>query len=198
MILDVLIIILISILLFILLLLFFPFTYSVKLANNENCFYCGAKVKWLFGLFQLGYSNKQLFYIKLFGVLIKIKSKETAQKQKIEENENKGKTSVKKRKVTKNGVKYLVECLKKVLKKYKPKKFVISGELGFEDPSITGFVHGLSSFFSIPINIEKLRFRYDKEIYNGTIYTDGTLALYYLVFIFLKLILYKPARLILR
>ncbi|MCS5422611.1 MULTISPECIES: hypothetical protein [Psychrilyobacter] len=198
MILDVLLIILISVLLFILLLLFFPFTYSIKLANNKNCFYCGAKVRWLFGLFQLGYSNKQLFYIKVFGRSIKIKSKKTAQKQKIEENEKKGRTRVKKRKMTKKGVKYIVHCLKKVLKKYKPKKFVISGELGFEDPGITGFVHGLSSFFSIPMDMEKFRFRYDEEIYNGTIYTDGTFALYYLVFIFLKLILYKPARLVLR
>ena len=196
MILDILIVILILFLALILLLLFVPFKYSIRASHNENCFFCGAKVSWLFGLFRLGYDNKDLFNVRLFGILIKVKNGDEKEQGGVEENKVKERKS--KRKITKKGVKYLVECFADIVKRYRPKKFLISGQLGFEDPSITGFLQGLVSSFRIPFSMEKLKFRYDEEIYDGTVYVGGKLTLYYLVFTFLKLFLYEPTRVILK
>ncbi len=199
-ILNILIIILIAILMLVLLILFVPFHYDIKITNHEKDFYIGARMHWLFGLFQLAYDNKHLFHVKLFGRLIKIKNGEDKEKkeQQIEVEEKEEKKKKKKRKITKKGVKYLVKCFMNIIRKYRPQKLVVKGKLGFEDPSITGFLQGLTHVFNVPINIDNLEFIYDKKVYNGTIYTNGKIAIYYLVFIFLKLILYRPTRLMLK
>jgi hypothetical protein len=154
----------------------------------------------MFGLFQLAYDRKNLFHIRLFGVLIKIKTnkdKKVKMKNKNKKHEGSRK-KYKGRKITKKGVKYFIECFIELVKKYRPKKLVLRGELGFEDPSITGFIQGLTNTFEFPIDTEDLKFIYDKERYIWTLHISGKIAAYYLFFIFLKLISYKPTRNLLR
>lgn len=196
---DILIIILIFILALLLLILFVPFCYSIRLTNNENCFYYGARVRWLFGLFQLAYNNKRLFHVRLFGIPVKIKKKRDKEKAEMKEkNKEIQEKNKKKRKVTRKGIKYLVECLKNIIRKYMPKKIDISGQLGFEDPSITGLAQGLANALGLPMNMKNVEFIYNDEVYSGKIYISGSVAVYYLVFTFLKLILYKPTRLMIK
>ncbi len=154
----------------------------------------------MFGLFQLAYNRKNLLCMRLFGILIKIKRdkhKKVKIKNKNEKNEKAGKKH-KGRKLTKKEVIYFIECFTKLVKKYRPKKLVLSGELGFEDPSITGFIQGLANAFELPVDIEELKLTYDKDIYSWKLHTSGKITGYYLFFIFLKLILYKPTRNLLR
>jgi hypothetical protein len=196
-ILDILVVILVVILILILLILFVPFEYSIEVTNHEKDFYCRARVNWLFGLLQLAYDNRLLLHLRLFGKLVKIKNmenrKNTEEMQAIVPKKNE-KKSRKKRKATKEGVKYLVKCSMGTIRKYRPKKLVVIGLLGFKDPSITGCLQGLIHVFKPPLDMENLNFIYDKKVYDGTIYTHGKMPLYYLVFVFLKLILYSPTR----
>ena len=76
-------------------------------------------------------------------------------------------------KATKEGVKYLVKCSMGTIRKYRPKKLVVIGLLGFKDPSITGCLQGLIHVFKPPLDMENLNFIYDKKVYDGTIYTHG-------------------------
>ena len=197
---DILIVALTFILTLLMLLLFVPFCYGIKLSNDEKGFFYRIRIYWMFGLFQLIYNRGNLLYIRIFGILMKIKNekdKKAKIKNKNEEHENVRKKH-KGRKVTKKGVKYFIECFTKLVKKYKPKKLVLSGELGFEDPSITGFIQGLANVFEFPVDTEDLKFIYNKDIYNWKLHTSGKITGYYLFFIFLKLILYKPTRNLLR
>jgi hypothetical protein len=192
---DILTILLAVILVVLLLLLCVPFHYSATLENSETSLYYGAKVSWLFGLVRVVYDNKYLFHIRLLGIPIRIKGKKEKEEKKEEKKKEKKK---KKRKVTGSGIACLIKCIKKIVRKYKPKKLTIKGQLGFEDPGITGFVRGIVSFFTMPIDIEQLEFRYDEDVFNVTIHTTGIITLYYLVYIFMRLMAYKPTRLLLK
>ncbi len=197
---DIFIVTLTLVLILLMLLLFVPFCYGIKLSNDEKGFFYRANICWMFGLFKLAYNRENLFYMRLFGILIKTKPnkhKKIKIKNKNEKND-KARKKCKGRKLTKKGVKYLVECFTKLVKKYRPKKLVLSGELGFEDPSITGFIQGLASAFELPVDIEDLKLIYDEDIFNWKLHTSGKITGYYLFFIFLKLILYKPTRNLLR
>jgi|GEM_PF-4931158 len=197
---DIFIITLTLVLVLLMLLLFVPFCYGIKLSNDEKGFFYRAHICWIFGLFQLAYNRENLLYVRLFGILIKLKPKKYKKVKIKNKNENYEKSGKKHkgRKLTKKGVKYFVECFTKLVKKYRPKKLVLIGEIGFEDPSITGFIQGLASTFELPVDIEDLKLIYDKEIYNWKLHTSGKITGYYLFFIFLKLILYKPTRNLLR
>jgi len=105
------------VLVLLMLLLFVPFCYGIKLSNDEKGFFYRAHICWVFGLFQLAYNRENLFYMRLFGILIKTKPnkhKKVKIKNKNEKND-KARKKRKGRKLTKKGVEYLVECFTKLL-----------------------------------------------------------------------------------
>lgn len=83
----------------------------------------------------------------------------------------------------------------KLLKRIKPKKFNLKGEIGFKDPSLTGYLAAIySSFYPYLEKILQVHMDFEEEVLEGQIYVKGKITLGYFLFFALSLIIKKEIR----
>jgi hypothetical protein len=125
-----------------------PIEYSCNGYKYEKTF-IEAKVKWLFGAvnFVFSYeSGKGMFNrIKFFGISPNQTKKDHVKKEKKKKEKKRfGKIGIS---LMKEVFKEGLEAVKKIFDKIKPKKFMLTARVGFDDPYNTGVMRALLSIF---------------------------------------------------
>ena len=188
----------IGILFFLVLILIAPIKYDlrIKFEDGMKNFFC---VKFFFGIVK--YKNDGL---KIFGISVKknINAKEKKiKKKRAKKNKSEAKKVGRKKKFKWKEFDYAglleiiepsFDLLKNIFKKFKPKKIIMLGEIGFENPEYTGYFCALESFLrEIKIFDLDLKHDFNKKIFDLDIYLYGRTCFLNLIFIFVKYIFDK-------
>jgi len=135
----------------ILLILFIPFDYFLNGKINDGA-EGKAQIRWLFGLIRIiicESEDKPEMEIIICGLNIYnkkfIKENNVKKNKKTKKQKNKKNDSNSKRDIGMNLMIELFRYFKDILNIVKPKYFRISGVYGFEDPSLTGMLLGVTS-----------------------------------------------------
>jgi hypothetical protein len=198
-ILIVLICILLSILMII---LFIPFKYFMNGKIDDSI--CGnAEVRWIFGLVKVivyKYEDEPQMKISICGLNV------YSRKLIEENNEKKGKEASKKkrkkkeskskRNIGRNLLMEFFKYFKDIINIVKPKYFRISGQYGFEDPSLTGMLLGLISIIKGVVPKAKIDVNpdFEEETINLEIEIYGDIKVFEICYRSIKLIIKKEVR----
>lgn len=144
-------------------------------------------------------SEEAIMCIRILGF------KKTINISKIDKNRSKVKKKPKEKPKEKNYSRNYLEsdflkcALKssiKVLNHMKPKKFVVEGRIGFEDPYITGIVCAISNVLCKELKKANIKVYtvFDEEIFEGKCLIQGRMVLAYMAYVALRLYLSRPVR----
>lgn len=183
-------------------LMFIPFEYSLKSRISEVINF-EAKIFWMFHLLNISFSkedshSKVNFFIankRLFSMDPTKKSKYNKKEKKHNKKLSKQNKNFFKRKF----LSYVISYFKDIFKIIKPKSVEIKGIYGFYDPSITGFLCGLTPILAqiIPVSNINLQPVFDDEIIDIEASMCGKIILFFIIYRTLKFILKKEVRKIL-
>ncbi|MFZ5986815.1 MAG: DUF2953 domain-containing protein [Bacillota bacterium] len=180
-----------------LMVLFIPFNYLFEARKYDDAL-IRFRVSWLKGLAGFFYikalNRKACMYISLFGLKIGINAKGKAREEKVEEKEHKENNL--QDFLDLDFLKCLIDSLKKILKHIKPKKFILKGRIGFEDPYYTGTVCALTNIFYTQLQDASIKIEtvFDDEVIEGECLVQGRIALVVIAYIALRLYLSRPVR----
>lgn len=176
-----------------------PFQYSCSGFKYEKTF-VEAKVKWLYGglKFVFSYDSEigTLKEFRLFG--IKPSSKENKESSAKKKN-----TKKKKKSSGKIGISLMKElfkeglaAFKKVFNKIKPKKFMLSAKVGFDDPYNTGVLRAVLSIFQKEIQRYDVKIDtiFDDEVIEGRFLIQGRIIIAELIPIAIKFMFSRPVK----
>lgn len=83
----------------------------------------------------------------------------------------------------------------KLLKRLRPRKFKINGEIGFDNPALTGYAAaGYSVFYPYIGKYIMIHTDFENEVIDGTIYVKGKICVWYFLVFALSLIIKKEIR----
>ncbi|WP_010243536.1 DUF2953 domain-containing protein [Acetivibrio cellulolyticus] len=185
------------------LILILPIEFKVYGQKYEKIFF-KASLIWFMGAlgfhFMKEYSQEAAIYVRIFGFKKKIDGSKFAKKDNKKEKKDEKKKEKKKEKgksrnyLESNFIRCALECLKKVLNHIKPKKFVIEGKVGFEDPYVTGLLCTVLNLLYAELKKANINVRtvFDDEIYEGKCLIQGRVVLAYLAYIALRLYFSRP------
>ena len=188
----------VGVLFFLVLILVAPIKYDlrIKFKDKAKIFFCA---KFFFGIVK--YKNDGL---KIFGISVKknINAKERKiKKKKVRKNKFESKKVMRKKKFKWNEIDYAglleiiepsFDLLKNIFKKLRPKKIIMLGKIGFENPEYTGYFCALESFLrEIKIFNLNLKHDFNKKIFDLDICLYGRTCFWNLIFISVKYILDK-------
>lgn len=186
--------------LLLLMILLIPFVYQIKVISlNEKSL--RFNTFWFFGL--LGFSGTYVLYqgfemkINVFGLKIKVNTKDKVKKDSIKKiKKKKKKTRNKKKKAFSfSAIKPLLLSVKKVLFHFMPDGIEGYGRLGFFDPYYTGMACSIiEALRGLHYHNLKLNYVFEEEVYEGEIYIHGKIYIVYIAYIAIRLLLNKSAR----
>ena len=183
------------IVLFIILIMPIKYIYDMKINTKFEIYLC---VKYFFGAIKYEYPNNKL---KILGISIieNIKANTRPNKKKSLKTKTK-KSKINKPKHTKKvnkkidlysynniyffiitGLKFIADIKKKLW----PKKIIIKGEIGFDDPAHTGYLCAFDNLIRQFINLE-LKYNFNKKITQLDIFLSGKICLLNLIFILIN------------
>ncbi|HOQ38069.1 MAG TPA: DUF2953 domain-containing protein [Acetivibrio sp.] len=152
------------------------------------------------GHFKLAGNEKMQIYATVFGFKKRI---EVDKFKKLKSDKEKPKRKEKKREKI-DFQKYLepdfIECalisLKKVLRHIKPRKFIIEGRVGFEDPYVTGLMCAVLNVFYEVLKKANISIKtvFDDEVLEGRCLIQGRVIPAYIAYIALRLYFSGPVR----
>jgi hypothetical protein len=165
---------------------------------------CGnAEVRWIFGLVKVivyKYEDEPQMKISICGLNV------YSRKLIEENNEKKGKEASKKkrkkkeskskRNIGRNLLMEFFKYFKDIINIVKPKYFRISGQYGFEDPSLTGMLLGLISIIKGVVPKAKIDVNpdFEEETINLEIEIYGDIKVFEICYRSIKLIIKKEVR----
>lgn len=202
---HIILIILICIMLLLLAILIIPVKYKVNARINKedeedkwHAEYTG-DVKLLFGFIKIKFmynEEKPKFQVRLFGIPI---LKKATTKKATTKNKKAKKKEKKNRKHEFPRVEFMKKCwifLKDILGIIKPRRFIIEGFYGFDDPSVTGAVCAISGIIKplIPFCRINLGPVFDEESCDVKINIDGGFFIIEAVYKTLRFIFRKDIR----
>ncbi len=176
-----------------------PFQYSCSGFKYEKT-YLEAKVKWLFGVLKFGFSyDSETGALKEFRVFgIKPSSKENKESSVKKKNTKKQKKSSGKVGISlmKELFKEGLSAFKKVFNKIKPKKFILSAKVGFDDPYNTGVLRAVLSIFHKEIQRYDVKIDtvFDDEVIEGRFLIQGRIVIAELIPIVIKFMFSRPVK----
>ena len=184
---------------FVLLFIIIPFEYEFKTKIDEKIM---AGVNLLFFkkllMVTMTYENKEtLFLIRVMGLtIIRKKIKKSSRKIKKEKLKKKKNDFNIKDYFQGAFIKDLISYFKDIINITKPKKIIINGTYGFEDPSLTGIACGIIPLVSshIPISHVNLQPVFDEEIIDIYCEIYGRISLLVAIIKTLKFVLKKNNR----
>ena len=186
-------IVLLILLLLLLFILFIPFDYKAKAVSLDEK-HLNYKVIWMFGLlsfngmYVVGKGNT--INLSLLGIKKRLNNSEKIKKEKPSKSKKKSSINF-----NTEGVKYILNNVKKLIKYFLPNKIIGYGRLGFSDPYYTGITCAAIETIR-PFYLQNLKIDYvfDDEVYEGNVYIEGRIFVIYIVYIAIRLFLNKSAR----
>jgi len=188
--------ILAAIFLLLTLILIVPFEFEIDAQKDENLF-VKASVSWFFKFFGCDYTNvysqKADMYIRILGFQKRINISKTNKKKKIDKEKTE-KKDASRNYLDSEFLKCAFKCIKKLLKHIKPKKFLIDGRVGFEDPYITGISCAILNVFSKELKVANISVNtvFDEEIFEIKGLIQARVVLAYVAYLALRLYLSRP------
>lgn len=188
--------ILAALLILLTLILIVPFEFKVDAQKKETIF-INTRVSWFLGLFGFHYtkvySQQPIMYICIFGLKKRINMNKTNKKEKKAEKESKEKESSRNY-LELEFIKCVLVSIKKGLNHIKPRKFVIEGSIGFEDPYVTGIACAVINVFRQELKKANIKINtvFEDEILEGKGSIQGRVVLAYMAYIALRLYLSRP------
>lgn len=191
----------IMVLLFLLaLIMFVPIKFKIHGQKYEKTF-LKARVIWFKGLIGFHFimiaPQKMQMYARFFG----FKKKIEADKFKRDKERPKDKEKDKGEKASRNYfepdfLKCAFLSLKKVLWHIKPRKFIVEGRVGFEDPYVTGLMCAVLNILYAELKKANINIKtvFDDEVLEGRCLIQGRVVLAYVAYIALKLYFSRPVR----
>lgn len=199
-------IVLICILLAILMIIIFiPFKYFMN-GKIDDSIGGHVEVRWMFGLVKVivyKYEDEAKIKIIICGLNIYSKKLEEENNKKKEKEASKKKRKKKesksKRNIGKNLLMEFFKYFKDIINIVKPKYFRISGQYGFEDPSLTGMLLGLISIIKGVVSKAQIDVNpvFEEEIINLEVEIHGDIKICVICYRTIKLIIKKDVRKIL-
>ena len=205
--------ILLFLLAILLLVLIVPIDYGFKVFKYENTAFRG-KISWLWGLvkadFTTASSEPKTMEIKLLGFPISLnlnkeeKTKKKAKKQKekkVDKGRSKGEVLLYKEFFNRELLEVMLSTIKKLLQRLKPRKFILKGTYGFDDPYYTGIITAMaSSLYPMMRNYSTIEIvpSFGETKLEGETKIQGRIIVVLFLFIMLRLVLAKPMRRIIK
>lgn len=182
---------------------FIPFTYRFSGQKDDAGLFLKGNVSWLFGglKVKLGYSHHNSFCaISFMGLEKKVDSinstrkKSNYKKQKNKDNAKK-KTGLKQY-FNRDILKKALECLIKILKYLKPKKFFLRAKIGLDDPADTAFMCEIYNIGNNILNSKntKIYFDFENEVLEGRFLIGGSIQVFYFILVGIEFLLTRPFR----
>jgi hypothetical protein len=184
--------------------IFIPFSYRFSGQKDEAGIILKGHVAWLFGglKVKLGYSHDNGFCsINFIGLEKGIDSfKRTGKNNNYKKQKNKDNTKKKKSGLkqyfNRDILKKALECLLKILKYLKPKKFFLRARIGFDDPADTAF---MCELYNIGNNIldsknVNIYFDFENEVFEGRFLIGGSIQVFYFILVGIEFLLTRPFR----
>lgn len=183
--------------------LFIPLKYSIS-GEKGDCSQLHIEASWFFKLvkttafFKSGLAPETEFILAGCGIDVSGNGK----KEKKPPREKEKKTGKRKKKIhpkhvlSKGMLKSISDLLRDFLRWLKPKKFILSGTVGFEDPYYTGIICGLLHVFEEPLRNNRIDVIsiFDREVIEVSFEMEGKLTIAVLLLICMKFVLSKPVR----
>lgn len=190
--------ILVALLILLVLILIVPIEFRLYGQKQEETFFKASVILFKGAVvfqFLKTFSEQARMQVSIFGFKKKIEMSKVSKKEK-ENKKEKPKKDSSRNYLEPSFLKCALKCLTKVLNHIKPKKFVIEGRVGFEDPYVTGIVCAVLNVLYQELKKANINVRtvFDDEIFEGKCLIQGRVVLAYIAFIALRLYLSRPVR----
>lgn len=183
--------------LFIILIIPVKYILDIKIYNGVKIYFC---LSYFFGLIKFEYKDRGKNKLKLSGFNL---IKNTGAKN---ENESDFKNNIsekisklnKKKSSDQNNFNYddiksllspTLEFIKDIIKKVHPKKIIINGQIGFDNPAYTGYFSVVENFICPLVNIKpNIKYDFQHKIFNLHFLFGGQTLTLLFIFIVIKYI----------